>query len=129
MRREFHPFLVDPPERRQTEHLIPAAVGQDGPPPVHERVETPCSPDNLHPGTKVQMVRVAEDDPRPQLLQLTLLYRFYRPLGPHRHENGCGNLAVTGQETTGTRSAIGMKYRKIQSGKVVNRGRKINRHS
>lgn len=71
----------------EREHLVAAAVGEDGPLPAHEAVEPAEELDDLQAGTEIEMIRVSENDRGPQFLaQLVGRNRFDRTLRAHRHE-------------------------------------------
>ena len=59
---EGHPAVVDLCRVAQAEHLVAAAVGEDGPVPLHERVQAAKTPHRVAPGPQRQVVRVGQDD-------------------------------------------------------------------
>ena len=62
MRLELGALLANHPPLGETEDLIAAAVGEDGPVPADERVQAAQRRDPLVPRPQKQMVGVAEDD-------------------------------------------------------------------
>src|SRR5690606_7722996 len=103
---EGDPFLRNLAEGTETEHLEPAAVGQDPAIPVHKAVQPPCLPDDLVTRTEVEMVRIAQDDPAPDLLQLLRAHRLDGGLGAYRHEHRGFKGSVRGMEPSQTGSGL-----------------------
>ncbi len=93
---EGDPLLGDPHERvaavlpgaLEAVDLEAARVGEHGPAPGDEAVETAQAPDPLVPGTEVQVVGVAEDDPRAQLDEIARREGLHGSRRAHRHEDG-----------------------------------------
>ena len=93
---EVDPLLRDPPQGAQAEDLEPAAVGEDGPVPVHEPVKPPVLADQLVPRPQVEVVGVAQDDLGAGLLEPLRRHGLHGSLGPHGHEDGRAHLSVGG---------------------------------
>ena len=69
VRAELDAVLGHLAHRRQAEHLVAAAVGQDRVRPADERVQAAGARDQLVAGPQVQVVGVAEDDLRAGVLR------------------------------------------------------------
>jgi hypothetical protein len=75
---ERHPFLGDADERTsavlacalQAVDLEPSRVGEKGAAPGHESVEAAQPPHPFVAGSQVQVIGVAEDDPRAEFLEV-----------------------------------------------------------
>src|SRR5690606_13709602 len=77
----------DHPYRAEADHLESSAVSQYSAVPVHEAVQPPRLQDDFVPRAEVQMVRVGQNDPASDLLQLLGAHRLHGGLGAHRHEH------------------------------------------
>jgi hypothetical protein len=107
MRAEANAFVCHLAPRRQTEDLVPAAIGEHGPRPTHERVEPATSSNQVIARPKMEVVRVAEDDRGTNVVEITRRHRFHSALGPNGHEHRrlddtvrCLQLSSTGQAIT-----------------------------
>lgn len=87
MRSKLNTMSLDLPNLRQTEHLESAAIRQDGFLPIDEFVQAPGGTDDVHSGPDVQMIRIAQDDLRPHLVQFAGINSLYAALGAHGHIN------------------------------------------
>ena len=99
----------------QREDLETAAVGQDGAVPAVELVQATCTLNDVHAGTQVQVIGVAQDD-----LRLDVLAKFRHVDGldgahsAHGHENGSLDLAMVGRDESGAGiGALGGGYELI----------------
>ena len=99
-------FLGDLGEILEAEDLKTAAVGEDGPVPVHEFMQAAEAADQLMAGPDVEMVGVAEDDLGAQLLEVFRGHALDRGLGAHRHEDRGLHRAVQGAHLAAPGRAI-----------------------
>ena len=107
MRLEFGALLGDLPALGEAEHLVAAAVGEDRMRPADEAVQ-PATPGNqLVARTQVQVIGVAEDDLRADLLEVAMPHRLDRSLRPDRHEGRRLHDAVRRLELAEPRGAVG----------------------
>ena len=85
---ERHALFGDLAAVGQAEHLVAAAVRQNRSLPIHEFVQPARSLQHLGAGAEVQMVSIAQDDLRADVVaQIPLRYRFDRTRGSNWHEN------------------------------------------
>ncbi len=105
VRAERDAVIVDLVDRGEREHLKAAGVGEDRAIPRREAVQTARRLDHLEARAQVQVVRVAEDDPRVDR-------RRAQPVGGHRldraggadgHEHRRRDVAVRRVEDAGAR--------------------------
>src|SRR5919198_175877 len=107
-RPERDPILVDGGDRvTEREDLKAARVREDGAAPAHEAVKAAELLDHVGARTEVEVVGVAEEDRRPELLQSLGVEAFDARLRTHRHEGGGGHVAVCGVEEAGARLTLG----------------------
>ena len=71
--------FVDSGELGQGEDLETAAVGQYGPIPAIELVQTACSFDYIDPRAQIQMISIAKNNFRPALFEILGCHRLDRP--------------------------------------------------
>jgi hypothetical protein len=81
-------LLFDFAQFRQREDLEAAAVGQNGPVPVREGMQTARLLHDLHPWPYKEVVGVPEDDLRVQRLQLLRMHAFTVPCVPTGMKTG-----------------------------------------
>jgi hypothetical protein len=86
VRAELDAILRHPPHRRQTEDLVPAAVGEQRMRPTDERVQPARAGDEIIARTQVQVIRVAEDDLGAEGLEVAVGDGLHRAARAHRHE-------------------------------------------
>ena len=91
---ELDAVLLYLPALREAEHLVAAAVGEDRLVPANEFVEAAPPGDQLVAGPQHQVIGVAENDARADLLKVLRSQGFNRALGADRHEHGRLDLAV-----------------------------------
>ena len=84
---ERHAVVVDGVEVVERDDLEPAGVGEDRPVPAHEAVEAPEPLDPLVAGPQVEVVRVGQDDLRPDLVEVVRMERLHRRVRADRHEH------------------------------------------
>ena len=92
MRPKLHTLVRDLPQLAQRKHLKPARIGQHRPIPAHELVYPTHAPHQLMPRPQVQVIRIRQNNLRPnaiapQLLERVLRYGLHRSLRPHRHKH------------------------------------------
>ena len=74
--------------RSKTEHLVAAAVRQNRSLPIHEFVQPARRLQHVGAGAEVQMVSIAQDDLRANVVaQIPLRHRFDCSCRSNRHEN------------------------------------------
>ena len=87
MRPKLHPVLGHLAQFIEAEDLKAARVSQNGAIPAHKPVQ-PAKPANqLMPRPQIKMIRIAQNDPRPQLFEQMLRNSLDRSHRPHRHED------------------------------------------
>ena len=85
---ERHALFGDLAAVGQAEHLVAAAVGQNRSLPIHEFVQPARRLQHVGAGAEVQMVSIAQDDLRADVVaQIPLRHRFDRSCRSNRHEN------------------------------------------
>ena len=89
VRLELGSVFGNPSTFSKAEHLIPAAVGQDGSVPSREAVQTSKLANELIAGTQVEVIRVPQDDLSARILHVLEEHSLHGSLRPHRHEGGC----------------------------------------
>jgi len=67
---ELCALVINPHQRLQREHLVPARVGQHQAGVPHEALEAAAAPDGVGTRPLIQVVRVREDDPRVEALEI-----------------------------------------------------------
>ena len=86
VRLKLHPLPGNLGQRIQAEDLKPAAIGEQGAVPMHERVQPAETPDPFVAGAQVQVIGVGQNDLGAQALQLFRGHRLDCGLGAHGHE-------------------------------------------
>jgi hypothetical protein len=104
---ELDAVLRDSPALGETEHLIPATVGQDGSIPSDKPVQASEAPDELITRSEVKVIGVAENDFGAGVLEILEEDPFDGPLRPDRHEGGRVHDTVRRLELPMARSAVG----------------------
>jgi len=99
MRLERDPVFRDVPETGQTQHLVAAAVRQDGPVPSHEPVQAAERLDDLVSGPQVEVIGVAQDQRAAFLVQVSRVQGLDRGLRPAGHEDGGLHHAMRGGQS------------------------------
>src|SRR5436190_9175043 len=107
VRSKFDPLFSDLPQLLHTEYLIAAGIRQDGAVPAHERVEPPHFLYDFHPRPEVEMVRVTQDQLRPQLLEVLTEQCFDGALSPNRGKDRCIHRTMRGMDPPGPRFTTG----------------------
>ena len=70
VRPEVHALLVDLSPRREAEHLIAAAVGEDRMRPADEAMQSAAAGDEVVSRPQIEVVGVAEDDRRAHVFEI-----------------------------------------------------------
>src|SRR4029079_2027135 len=94
VRLELRALIGDDAPRRQAEHLVAAAVGQDRPVPSDKPVKAAASCDQIVAGTKKKVIGVAENDLGTGRADVLVQRRFDCALRTNGHERGRLNAAV-----------------------------------
>ena len=107
VRAERDAVVVDLVDRGEREHLEAAGVGEDRPVPRGEPVQPARGLHHLEPGPQVQVIRVAEDDPRVERRRAQLVggHRLDRPERADRHEHRRRDVAARRVQDAGARVA------------------------
>ena len=105
-------FLGDRPPRRETEHLIPAAVCQDRFRPADKPMEAAAARDEIVARPEIEMVGVAQEYRGAGGVQILMRDAFHRALRPDRHERGRLDLAVGRRQDTAARASVGVRHTK-----------------
>ena len=95
---EAAPFLGDFAHPGERKDLEAARIGEDRPVPAHEAVKPAGGREDLRAGAQHEVVGVAQDDLRPQLLEVARLQRLDRPKRANIHKNGGFDGAVGGKK-------------------------------
>jgi hypothetical protein len=97
---ERHAVVVDDPQVAERDDLEAARVGQDRPVPGHELVEAAETGDPLVAGSKVEVVRVRQDDRRAGRGDVVRVERLDGRVRADRHELGRLDDAMRQREAT-----------------------------
>ena len=116
MRLELGPLFADDPALGEAEHLIAAAVGEDGPIPADERVQPAEIGDAAVARAQEQVVGVAQDDGGADALEVAVQRRFHAALGADGHERGRLHQAMRRGERTEARAAVGRAQAESEAG-------------
>ena len=100
MRTEFDAVGFDFANGGEAEDLEAAGVGEDGVWPVDEFVEAAGSADDVHSGSDIEVVSVAENDLSAELAQFARIDGFDATLSADGHEDGSVDDAVGSGEAT-----------------------------
>src|SRR5262249_18334635 len=98
----------------QTEYLITAGIGENGPVPGHEFVQTAQLANPLVAGTQIKVVGIAENDLRAEFFQRFVAEAFYRSLRAYGHENRRFDQAVRSGQSSAPRTA-GFRFGNLES--------------
>ena len=105
-----HALVPDVVEFGERKDLEPAAVGEDGPVPVHEFVEPPCRLYKLVPGAHIEVVGIREDDLRARLLQVARQHALDGRLRADGHIHGRFDIAVRGMKDARPRARFWVSF-------------------
>ena len=96
-------------------HLKATAIGKDGTVPTVKLVQSACTLDDIHTGSQVQVIGVAQDDLRLDILtQFSHVNCLYSSHRAHGHEDGGLDLTMVGRDESSTRiGALGCGYELI----------------
>ncbi len=106
MRAKGHAVVGYLAQLRQGEHLKATTVGQDRTIPAHELVQAASLFDNLGTGPQVQVIGVAQNDLRLDVMQLGHGDSFHRGPGADWHKDRRLNGSASGLDRSGTSSAL-----------------------
>ena len=109
---EARALLVDRPARRQAEHLIAAAVGQDRTRPARERVQPAAPRDQVVAGPQIQMVGVAQENLGAQVFEIAVGHALDGALRAHGHEGRRFDRPVRRGHHAAARGAVAMGHLK-----------------
>ncbi len=112
---ELRAVFGDPPPFGEAEHLIAAAVGQDGTVPPDESMEASEPSYELVAGAQVEVVGVAEDDLGARFLDVLEERSLHRALRPHRHERGRMDDTVRRLELAEPGTSVGTRARRNET--------------
>jgi hypothetical protein len=93
----------------QAKDLVAAGIGEDGAIPAHKPVQAAQAGDALVARAQVEVIRVGQDDPGIQVVQVAGGDRLDGGLGADGHEYRRGNLTVGGLEKARAGAAIGAR--------------------
>ena len=108
MRSEGHAVRPDLGQRGHAVDLEPAAVGQDGPGPGDETVQTAHVSDRVRAGAQEQMIGIAQDELGAELGDPIVGQAFDRTLAGHRREGRRPDVAVGRMDEAGPCRARGL---------------------
>src|SRR6476646_7365377 len=96
MRAETYAFFFHLAQLAQAEDLEAAGIGEQRPLPAHEFVQAAQLAHQLVPRTQIQMIGIAQNDLRAQILQNVLRNSLHSPSRADRHKSRRFNQAVRG---------------------------------
>src|SRR5256714_2674346 len=96
---------MDLAQRAETEHLEAAGVGEKRMRPAYETVQALMRGDDVESRPQPQMVGVAEDDLRAELLELARCHGLDRAVSADRHEDRRLDGAMRERQAPATRGA------------------------
>ena len=110
VRLKRHAVVPDIAQLRERENLEPAAVGQDRSVPAHKTVQPTKVADQLAARPQVEMIGVAQDDLRTDLVQVCGRQRLHCALGADRHEDRRLDRAMARRQSAppGGRGGVGL---------------------
>ena len=117
---ELHALLADLAQVSQAEHLESPAVGQDGFVPMHEGVQPSGFFNEIHAGSKHEMIGISQEDFRAAARNVLGRKGLDRGLGSHRHEAGSPHFPVSEPQYSAPRGNPGIlgRYLKFMHGNV-----------
>ena len=86
------------PHPGERKDLEAARIGENRPVPAHEAVKPAGGREDVSAGAQHEVVGVAEDDLRPQLIEVARLQRLDCPKRANVHKNGGFDGAVGGKK-------------------------------
>ena len=119
--RNAAPVLGDGPARAQAEDLVAAAVGEHRPRPADEAVQAAAPGDELVAGPQVEVIGVAQDDFRAEVLEVPRREGLDRPARADRHERRRLHVAVGGPQHAAPRRSVAVRHveREVAGGHCV----------
>ncbi len=107
VRAERDAVVVDLIDRREREHLKPAGIGEDRAIPRGKPMEAAGGADHLEAGSQIEMIRVAEDDPRVERIGAELVrgHRLDGAGGADGHEHRRRDVTAGRVQDAGARVA------------------------
>jgi hypothetical protein len=106
---EGHALLLDFSVLGQAVHLIPSGIGQDGPVPAHEPMQSSRLLQDIKARTKIQVVGVPQNDVRVDGFgQHILRHRLDGTLRANRHERGGAEVTVRRLQRAGPGLGMGI---------------------
>ena len=106
-RAEGNTVRIELAQLLERHHLEAAGIGQDGPGPAHEAVQSAELADQVGAGAEEKVVGVAEDDGGTEVFpQVPLGKAFDGGLGADGHKNRGGDVAVFGVEDSGAGAGL-----------------------
>ncbi len=106
MAAEFDALLRKLAEVGQAHHLVPSAIGQDRPLPVHECMQSAQLRNPFGTGPQHQVIGVAENDVGTGLAHGLGLHRLDRRSRTHRHEGRRADIAALHPDSPGASHTI-----------------------
>src|SRR5690606_4395430 len=96
------------------------AVGEDRSTPRGESMQSAERTHHVLAGAQVQVISVAEDDPRTGALELVGMKAAHRAVSANRHEAGSLHRAMWQGECPGAgRALIGLEFELVHSARLV----------
>jgi hypothetical protein len=108
MRAESDTLLLHFSTRGKAEHLIAAAVCQDGLLPSYEPVKTAETPDPLGSRPQIEMIGIGEKDLGTEAFEIALGKSLDSALSAHGHERWCLDGAMRRLQHTTPRGTQGV---------------------
>ena len=103
----MHALFLDFSQLPERPHLKTAGVGQDGPSPAHEIVQSFELLDDGGAGPQPEVKGVTENDLRADVGQVLRRHRFHCAVGADGHEDRRFDDTMIQMQTTATRVAVG----------------------
>ena len=109
MRAEFHTFIAHFAQLAEAENLEAAGIGEQGPLPGHEAVQTAQLAHLFGARPQIKMIGIGQQDLRVQLLQRFLWHAFDSGQRSHRHKHRSFDVAMrSGQPPCPRRPKLGL---------------------
>ena len=129
VRSEVRSLLVDGAPRREAEHLIAAAVGEDRPRPADEAVEPAAPRDQVVAGTQIEMIGVAEEHLGAEPLEIPVRHPLTAPCVPTGMNAGVSTAPCGGRHHAAARAPVGVRQRKSKGGMKENSLQSLERNA
>ena len=110
MRTEPDALVFDVVEFCEGKDLKPAAVGEDGPVPIHEFVQSSRTADEFVPGPHIKVIGIRKNDLRARLFEIARQNAFYGRLRADGHIDGRFDVSVRGVKNARASARFGIGF-------------------